>query len=402
MSDHAKFSPSASAIWMNCYGAGVMQEGMPDLTSDEAEQGTAAHELLELVLTGQPRPPKLLMSNGWQLDQEDVDAVHFAADWIHDLIEDGDEWETETRLYYDENLWGRSDFALYRPSTKTLYVVDYKHGAGLIVNAWDNPQGLVYSLLKIKALANRGIAKVVFVILQPRIEARSEPVKIAEYDPVDLLEFEDDVVDAMKRNELAEQFTAGPLEMFAGEWLTRGSHCQWCKANFAGGCPHVTWDLEEMAQSDLSGLVGDDLKRELGRYLKMCDQAAAAISATQRLALALAKEGEDIPGHKLVPTRPSTKLKDPEKAAGVAMIEGLDRDDVYTKPEVRSFAQLRDALEPLMDGDTKKARKAEAAALLKPFADTKSSGSKLVPVSDPTPALRANAEDDFKDVPIEE
>lgn len=51
---HAKLSPSAAERWMTCPGSVVLSEGMPQRTSEFAEEGTLAHALAEMLLTKQP------------------------------------------------------------------------------------------------------------------------------------------------------------------------------------------------------------------------------------------------------------------------------------------------------------------------------------------------------------
>jgi hypothetical protein len=52
MSGHAVLSPSSAERWMTCPGSVVLTEGLEDKGSDAAEEGTAAHELAERILSG--------------------------------------------------------------------------------------------------------------------------------------------------------------------------------------------------------------------------------------------------------------------------------------------------------------------------------------------------------------
>ncbi len=51
---HARLSPSAAERWMTCPGSVKLSEGREDKGSAYAAEGTAAHELAEHILRGQP------------------------------------------------------------------------------------------------------------------------------------------------------------------------------------------------------------------------------------------------------------------------------------------------------------------------------------------------------------
>ncbi len=51
---HARLSPSAAERWMTCPGSVKLSEAIQDRESQYAAEGTAAHELAEHILRGQP------------------------------------------------------------------------------------------------------------------------------------------------------------------------------------------------------------------------------------------------------------------------------------------------------------------------------------------------------------
>jgi hypothetical protein len=403
MGAHAKFSPSGASIWVNCPGALVLQDTAPDGTSEHAERGTAAHELLELKLTGRATPVGHKMSNGIVLDEEDLAAVNIAVDYINDQVEDGDEWETETRHQFNDDLWGTIDFSRYRPSTKALLLADYKHGAGVLVEAVGNLQGTCYSMMKAKSLGNRGISEITFAIIQPRCDqGQDELIREATYNPTELFDWEDLILSAMQKSKeatdaYADALLGGKAEMDAwiDKYVVRGDHCRFCKANYAGGCPKVTAELHAAAELDFFDEKTFD-KIALADALSICGRASDAIKSTLRFAEQQLKLGTEIPGWKLVETRPSTKWANEGKARALVQNKTeLSADKFMTEPQFKSYAQVRDALADHMPGKTKKARKEAAASFLSDVTTTSSSGVKLAPESNPAPAVNKSPEADF-------
>jgi hypothetical protein len=382
----------------------------PNRSSEAADRGTMAHECLELCLKNNYNAEKHL-GGKWQnedgktytMEQEDCDAVQEALDFIRSEIDEGDEWETETKLKYNDNLWGTCDFSRYRPSDGELLVVDYKHGSGIPVEAYQNPQGGIYALMKAKSLGNRGLSSIRFVIVQPRCPHSAGPIREYVIDAVDFLDFESDIVDAMKTIETAARhstFDQVPEHDWNETYLVRGDHCRWCPANFAGGCPFVQRDLDRAAELDFSTDTISYDPKDVADALAVCDRAEAAIKATRAFAYGESMNGVSIPLWKLVDKRPTEKWSNENGVKSrLAKTYELTDDDLYKPQALKTPAQLRTALEPLMDGSTKKERTFAAKQVLSEFTQKISSGTVLVPEGDPRPPAKSNPAADFE--PIE-
>lgn len=86
---------------------------------------------------------------------------------------------------------------------------------------------------------------------------------------------------------------------------------------------------------------------------------------------------------KLVDKRPSLKYTDEPGIVKLAMNEyGFTAEDLMTKPETLSPAQMRDKIATKLPGATKKAKEAAAKELIKPYAAMVSSGTTLAPADD--------------------
>ena len=114
------------------------------------------------------------------------------------------------------------------------------------------------------------------------------------------------------------------------------------------------------------------------------------ISALRKRVETELKQGRDVPGYKLVPTRPTRKWADPAGAEAWVLSETkLVESDIYAPREFRSVAQIEKAM-------------GKARFKKSPLADIvvkESSGVKVVPDSDPTPAISVTAGSEFLALP---
>lgn len=192
MADHAKLSPSAAHRWMRCPGSLRMSENIPRTSSVYADEGTAAHALLEACLsTGAPvdsfigQTILVVDDTGWVVSPEMAAAVQVAIDNVARIAAAGDTLWLEERVDFGTAIglpageaFGSADVLAYLPDEKELQVHDYKHGAGEVVSASEddgspNPQLALYAL---GSLAKHPEAKVVrLVIHQPRARGYEGP-----------------------------------------------------------------------------------------------------------------------------------------------------------------------------------------------------------------------------------
>src|SRR5208282_2991533 len=140
---HSKLGASGAERWMNCPGSVSLLSELKLPESDEPDYrslGTAAHELACLCLQGG--------LDAWEyighkigahvVDEDMVDAVQIYLDECCSLPEG--EIFIEFRVdapEFDHDFYGTTDFACV--SGTTLFVRDYKHGAGVAVDVENNP-----------------------------------------------------------------------------------------------------------------------------------------------------------------------------------------------------------------------------------------------------------------------
>lgn len=183
---HSKWSASGFKKIMLCPGSKVLEAGAADKSSIYAAEGTAAHELLEMVLTeGTPaagyvgRIIEVKESDAtYQIEVTDDMAryIQGVADFVLDLKGDDGVLMVEQQLCYAEYIdvdrdegWGTGDVVIAKGNR--LIVLDLKYGKGVEVSVEENPQLMLYGLGALDKL--NGIAgdfeEVELIIAQPRI-----------------------------------------------------------------------------------------------------------------------------------------------------------------------------------------------------------------------------------------
>ncbi len=398
---HAKLSPSASKRWFNCPGSVRLSEGIADKGSVYADEGTAAHELaqhcmetgfdadrfggMHINLKGKTPAGKFLKEPAgdrcFLVTDEMAECVQIYLDYVREIaMKPGVEWQTEQWLdlshYGIEGLdGGTGDFVAYDPELKVLDVADFKYGRGVAVDPRENSQGLCYAIGAIKRYHNRGLVKLRITVAQPR--CGGAPVRTWEADVVDLLDFENELVERAKATHAAD----APLA--AGDW------CKFCKA--APVCPALRDHALSIAQAEFSTLGEIEMPvvtamepAKLASVLREAEQVKDWCRRVEEYAHHEATHGRSPPGFKLVAKRAVRRWKDEAGTPEVlADIFGLSAEQVMTEPELKTPAQV----EPLIPGKNKQARAAAMADLV----NKESSGTVLAPDGDPRPAVRADA-----------
>lgn len=414
---HATLAPSAAKRWINCPGSVRATAGMPDETSEAAAEGTAAHELCSHCLETGDDPGTFLdmwvdihAKDGksrfvsldehptgesamrfFQVDEEMVDAVSMYVEHVRSLWQrdTSGELEIEQRLdmtHLHPEIFGTGDATVFGDATQHLHVVDFKYGKGVVVEADQNPQLLLYAAGAARRYHNRKVAKLTMHIIQPRASHPLGPIRKYEIDLLDLFEFEDEL---QKAAALTDQPDA-PFK--AGPWC----HDSFCK--FQAGCPVNRAFRLEAAGAEF-GEVDIDTKfpavdslsdEQRGKVLIEADGLLAYVKAVQQKAHDDACAGKMPAGFKLVAKRANRKWKSQAEAQEQMLHMGIPNDMLFEDPKFKSPAKM----EPLFPGKNKEKRAAAMAELVV----KQSSGFNLVPASDPRPAANLGAGADFEAV----
>lgn len=368
---HSLIGASSMYRWSVCPGSVRMSKGIVGKSSSYAEEGTEAHELAAQCL----RAGK----NAWELadDAEQCEAVQVYLDYVNGLKGDSYALLVEHRFDLSSvhpGCFGTADAVVYHPNEKLLIVVDYKHGAGIAVEAKGNPQ-LRYYALGALLTTNFLVNRVRMVIVQPRCNHPAGPVREDEIDAIDLFDFRADLIGYAKATEDAN----APLRA--------GDHCRFCPA--AGSCPELHKQATAVAKLEFTPALPYDPKA-LSAALDKRDVVKAWLKNLDEFAYREAEAGRVPPGYKLVDKRATRDWRSEGDAAlKLQDIAGLTEQQLYEPRSIKSPAQIE-----LVLGGAKK-----APAWFAPLVKKESSGKTLVHESDARPATKPTAALEFSPVP---
>jgi hypothetical protein len=307
MTDHAVYAPSKMARILACPASVRLEQGLPNISSVYAEEGTRAHALAERALRGKPID--------WP-DVETRDAVMVYCNYVKELKVDWSGIEQRVTLF--DNCWGTADFLGFSRKERRLYVVDYKHGAGVAVSPENNAQALTYAagaLFGHPEIDQREVDEVVIVIVQPR--APGEAIKEWRVETDVLLDHMMSIIEA-----------AGLVDTDP----TPGEHCKFCLA--LRTCP--------ASQAAVDYALATEPSRQaaaLADQLRIASRLKEWIRVVEATAFDAAESGEQLPGWKLVDKRATRRWLDEAAAARTLEMLGVDCYDT----KLRSPAQIEKA-----------------------------------------------------------
>lgn len=222
---HANLPPSGAHRWMRCFAATAMEAGLPDRSSEFAEEGTRAHSYAAYIL-----------GSGEKVEPDGVEMVEHVngyADRVRRLaLFQPSPPLIEQRVDMTElvpECWGTSDAIVI--ADEELIVADLKYGMGERVDAEENEQGQLYALGAF--LANKAHHEFVqpftqarIIIDQPRLAHLSEwTISIPN-----LLKFADRAERAAVMNIHYRDHTKDKSEIPLNEFNPGVKQCRWCKA----------------------------------------------------------------------------------------------------------------------------------------------------------------------------
>lgn len=338
---HAKLSASSADRWMTCPGSVALSEGVPNVASRFAAEGTAAHYIAAQCLENGLRPMEFcgesVMVDGFHiiLDEELLAAVEDYVHYIEHTEQVGDEGTMEQSLTpalqkLHPKLGGTSDYIRWRAKDKLLEVIDYKHGAGVPVDVDDNKQLKYYALGALLSNPEWRAETVKITIVQPRCDHEQGRIRSYTFPAVDLVDYAGDIVEAAKRT-----------EEFGADLRPSKKACRFCPANAANKCPAIEKETQELVAASFDMLEpGKYSLEQIAEFLAKAPLVEARISALREFAYQRACAGEKIPGFKLVGKRATRKWKDEDAAK--KQFEKVP--GAMTEPELRSPAQLEKLL----------------------------------------------------------
>ncbi|CAB4124744.1 Protein of unknown function DUF2800 [uncultured Caudovirales phage] len=352
---------------MRCPGSIRASEGLPNVSSVFAEEGTMLHEVAANLLSGLPVTHELT---------EEQEAVVFAfVDTVMADFEPGDTIlvEAKFKLPHHPEFWGTADVVIAKPAMQRLKVYDLKCGRGVNVEAdyggRVNPQLGFYALGALSMFKDQRFEDIEMVIVQPRLGGvKRRATTMQELDAL-----------------AAELVAAAATAEQPDAPRAAGSHCKFCLARKT--CSELMSETLRLAQMDF-----DDTQPihpavlsqpDLGEVLDKADVIETWLKAVREHAMQQVEAGIAVPGWKLVEKRSVRKWKDIRMVKQRLLSEGLtgfESEDIASPAQVEKLAKKQGVQLDLFD-----------------LIEANSRGVTLVRETDKRAAAGASAADDFAD-----
>lgn len=319
MGAHARFSPSSGKRHLSCPPSLLLEEKYPDEQSPFAAEGSAGHAMAEHLINKHlkkrtKRPVSDYYSD--ELLEAVEDYVSYVIGQIEEAKREGEDpfFGVEMKVSLDhriEGCFGTADMVIV--DERKIHIIDLKLGKGVMVDAEENVQLMIYGLgvLDMFGLLY-GTDVVELTIVQPRLSHFSTWGITAE----NLLNWGTEVLEPGAAKALAGE----------GEYVS-GDHCRFCKARFT--CRKRSEDFLQLARMEFAPppeLSDEEIAEVLNKADALKKWAEEVYSYAQNEAVTNHKEW---PGFKLVLGRSNRRYTDETDVAQAAEQAGYT--DIYKK-----------------------------------------------------------------------
>lgn len=371
---HALLSASSAHRWMGCTPSARLEQEFADQESEAAAEGSAAHALAEHKLRKALKLRSRKPVSKYDSDEMD-DYTTGYVEFVMEALAEAKLNCPDPQVLIEQKL----DFSCYVPdgfgtgdclivASPRLHVIDFKYGLGVLVDAYQNPQMMLYALGALRIFdCLYDITEVAMTIYQPRRENVSTwTISVDEL------------------REWAETTLKPKADLaFKGEGeYTPGSWCQFCRA--AVKCRARAEAKLELARFEFAQpplLTDEEIEEILGKLDDLTKWANEIVAYAQDAAI---NHGKEWSGFKLVESRTNRKYTDEDAVAHAAAAAGYH--DIYRK-----------SLIPITEMEKLMGKKTFAEVLGGLVVKPKGKPT-LVPASDRRPAITTTgAKQDFTD-----
>jgi hypothetical protein len=317
--------------------------------TDASREGTAAHDWAETVLCHRLWSHKLpdtnghILSNGVALTDDIIENTQHYTNYCmtrHKAFT-GVESRVDVHQIHPTDCYGICDFTTYDPQTRTLYVVDYKHGF-VPVYADHNWQLVGYAVGCINRLQSESahaggepviIDRIVCVIIQPRAYSKQTPV-VDEWETTP-----DYIMQTMlpRLVHAARQHEATPHMCCTGSWCHNCNGILYCDAHREATTRAIDVSLNGVGDSPSSESLGSEYTL-LCRAEELIKQRKDSVSSHIDAQI---RKGERIPSVSLTRGRSSWGWVDQQEVIAIGEMIGVP----MTKPKMLTVNQAELALQ---------------------------------------------------------
>lgn len=369
---HALLSASSSHRWLNCNPSARLEQEFADRETEAAAEGTAAHALCEHKLRRALKQQSKKPISPYDCDEMDAYTDGYVQ-FVLETIAEVNQTCKDPLILIEQRL----DFSCYVPdgfgtgdcviiADKSLYIIDFKYGQGIIVEAEHNPQMMLYALGALRLYDSLCDMEVVsMTVYQPR----RENISTWTIPTGDLLSWADQ--ELRPKALLAYE---GKGEYSPGPW------CRWCRAAIV--CRARAEEKLKLAEYEFKKpplLTDTEIEEILGKLEDLIQWANEIAAYAQAEALS----GRQWNGWKLVEGRSNRKYTDEDAVIEAAYSAGYK--DIHKK-----------TLLPITEMEKLMGKEA-FQAILGTLIYKPPGKPTLVPFTDKRPAL-SNATNEFKEI----
>lgn len=311
---HALLGPSSSKRWLECNPSARLTENFDEAQSSFAQEGTLAHSYCEYKLSKAIGKELPVPEKNEFYSEEIEECSNAYVSYVMELYEEAKTKCKDPILLVEQEVsledyvpgsFGTCDALIV--ADDTLYVIDYKHGCGVLVNCEKNSQLMLYSLGALLIFDSLyRITNIHMSIFQPRLSN----ISTFEMKKDELLDWAE--------NELkpkALRAFNGEGEFHAGDW------CRFCKAKAI--CKERANSFIGLAKDDFidPSLLTDE---EIEEVLAKSELLVSWANDVKDFALEEALKGKKWKSFKLVAGRSNRKFSDDDIVIKTLENAGVD------------------------------------------------------------------------------
>lgn len=330
MAKHALLSASGAHRWLECTPSAQLELQFPQSTSEYAEEGTAAHELCELIARYwlgeiseaeyENQRDELAKGKYYNAEMQECanDYAKFVAEKTAAARETCEDAFTALEVRVDFSKYVKDGFGTgdcIIVSDNVLEIIDFKYGKGVRVEAAGNPQMKLYALgayLEYNTLFD--IDSVRMTIFQPRLSGvqSSDEITVKE-----LLEWAEKYV--KPRAKLAYKGE--------GEFAPSEEVCKFCRAK-AQCKARADKNLKLFDEApDILLLTPEDA----GKILEQAGDIQSWLADLESLVSSTLLAGQPVEGWKMVEGRSNRRFADELKVVAAMKSAGYDESLLYER-----------------------------------------------------------------------
>lgn len=317
MTQHAMLSASSAHRWLNCPPSARLEEKLDKPPGFAAKEGTAAHALAEYKLRlslGQSseRPVSDYHSDDMEAYTDDY------VSYVLEIVERLKQKTSDVKVLIEQKL----DFSKYVPegfgtvdlvliADGEMHILDFKYGQGVLVEANENPQMMLYALGALEifdCLYDLEVAHM--TIFQPR----RENISTYTLPATDLYYWAEHTL-----KPIADVAFKGQGDFISGDW------CRFCKVSDL--CRKRAEDNLALTRYEFAKpplLSDDEIEEILGKLNELNNWANSIKSYALAKSINHGKRWERF---KLVESRSNRKYRDESKVEQAALDAGFS--DIY-------------------------------------------------------------------------